>query len=306
MSRRAKAPRLNPDMTVLDAARVAIGANMDRVLKLLPLATHHADADLEYVHQLRVAIRRTAVGLKTFASCIPKQRRSALRSALARLRDAAGRARDWDVFIVTLAGWREAASTVHLPVADYLFGFALGSRAECDHDLARLHTDLGKGGLAKLWKRAKDSMRIKPEVSGMTLPEFAQQEVARRLTPFEAGLASSLTPGSLHPFRIHAKRLRYTLEALGDLFDKDSVEDLLTYVEALQEILGRLHDNQVANLRIEFAAALVSQFDQTTPSRIEPGTEEFRRHLAKQNERLMIEFERCRLRSFNRNLSLRR
>lgn len=304
MGRRTKAPRLNPEMTVLDAARVAIGTNMDRVLKFLPLATHHTDDDLEDVHQIRVAIRRTAVCLAIFSPCMPKRRRSALKSALGRLRDGAGRARDWDVFLETLTAWRETAPIDHLPAADCLLGFALGSRAACDHELARLQADLGTDRVEKLWKSAKESMRIKGDIADMTLREFAQQVVARRLTPFEAGLAGTLTQESLHRFRIHTKRLRYTLEALGDLFDKGSLEDLLSYVEALQEILGRLHDNQVANQRIDTATSLTSRFDRTTPTPIDPGIEGFRRHLSEKNGLLMIEFEHCRMRSFDRNLSL--
>lgn len=305
MSRGKKGGNLSPRMTLEDAAREAIGANMKRVLKFLPLATHQASDDLEYVHQLRVATRRTAIALRVFAPCIPKKQRSALKSALDRLRDAAGRARDWDVFHQTLSAWRDSTPSDHLPGADFLFGFSLGSRAACQHDLARLEDALGAEALEIVWKNAKVSMRVSKASASMSLPEFAQHEIARRLGPFEADVAGTLTPEGLHPFRIHVKRLRYTLEVFRDLFEKDSLKSLLSFLEDIQGLLGRLHDLQVGEQRIEEAAALVLRADEATQTRLAPGFEGVRQHLAENAKRLLVELDQCRSRGFIHHLTLK-
>src|SRR5690242_19716355 len=96
-------PGLTPETPVVDAARRTLAARLAVVRHYLPLAAEHADKDIENVHQLRVATRRTAAALRMFAMCLPQKRAKTARKQLRRLRRAAGDARDWDVFLEMLA-----------------------------------------------------------------------------------------------------------------------------------------------------------------------------------------------------------
>jgi len=56
-----------------------------------------------------------------------------------------------------------------------------------------------------------------------------------------------LTPHQRHEVRIAVKKLRYTIEFLGELFDADKVAQFLQYLKPLQDDLGHTNDVKVAN-----------------------------------------------------------
>jgi len=60
------------------------------------------DANVESVHDMRVAVRRLRVALSNFAVCVSKEDRKRLRSRLENLADALGGVRDMDVMIAAL------------------------------------------------------------------------------------------------------------------------------------------------------------------------------------------------------------
>ena len=55
----------------------------------------------------------------------------------------------------------------------------------------------------------------------------------------------------LHLVRIAGKRLRYAMEIFGDCFTADFKGRLYPLVEELQELLGILHDSDVASRQLE-------------------------------------------------------
>ncbi len=67
---------LTPTMHLHEAARVVLLARYKAVRHYLPLAIDAAAKDVEHVHQLRVACRRAAAGLRLFESCLPDKRAS--------------------------------------------------------------------------------------------------------------------------------------------------------------------------------------------------------------------------------------
>src|SRR5215471_19011986 len=58
-----------------------------------------AAADPEYLHQMRVALRRMRTAFEAFEGAVPEEVASQLIGELRWLARALGRARDWDVFI---------------------------------------------------------------------------------------------------------------------------------------------------------------------------------------------------------------
>jgi CHAD domain-containing protein len=56
-----------------------------------------------------------------------------------------------------------------------------------------------------------------------------------------------LTPRQRHEVRIAVKKLRYTIEFFGELFDGNKVAQFLQYLKPLQDDLGHTNDVRVAN-----------------------------------------------------------
>jgi CHAD domain-containing protein len=56
-----------------------------------------------------------------------------------------------------------------------------------------------------------------------------------------------LTASQRHKLRISAKKLRYTMELLGSLFDQDDLQEFMTRLKRLQDDLGYANDVRVAH-----------------------------------------------------------
>jgi triphosphatase len=69
--------------------------------------------DAEAIHRLRVSIRRLLQALKTFAQYLPKEARDGVEEELRTVIKAAGRARDCDVLLETLADSDVALDAFH-------------------------------------------------------------------------------------------------------------------------------------------------------------------------------------------------
>src|SRR5262245_59919815 len=103
-TRRADPGPVKPDYRVVDRAMTPVEA----FRAVCAACVQHiegnrhgalAGADPEYLHQIRVALRRMRTALEVFADAVPKEAASPLRDELRWLARALGRARDWDVFI---------------------------------------------------------------------------------------------------------------------------------------------------------------------------------------------------------------
>src|SRR5262245_11616364 len=121
---------LRPEMTVCEAARLALAARFEVVQQYLPLAAAAAAQDVEFVHHVRVGTRRAGAALSQFALCLPEKRLLSAKKLLRRIRRAAGEARDWDVFQETLLTAPVLRDSAAAPALSFLLGHAAARRME--------------------------------------------------------------------------------------------------------------------------------------------------------------------------------
>lgn len=100
MAKAATIPGFAPDTRFGDAAAVAVETRAREVFA-------HADgvldtADIERVHDMRVATRRLRAAMEVFAVCFPSKEHAKLLKEVKRLADALGQRRDPDVAIEEL------------------------------------------------------------------------------------------------------------------------------------------------------------------------------------------------------------
>lgn len=205
------------------------------------------EADPEYLHQARVAVRRmrSAAGLFKQACPLPAEEMA----RITELSRALGEARDWDVFVLeTLPHLSTAlpaqqksllmrrAQAARRSVRSAVL--ALVRRPQTGADLLALHRRLDglAGGRGK---------------SGLV--GFSAKKLAKLHAAVLAGAQdfAAQSPEQRHKLRIRVKRLRYALDYLGGLFGGH--RKFLACFEALQDELGALND---ANTAMRFLAAL--------------------------------------------------
>lgn len=212
-------------------------------------AVRQNDPDPEYIHQIRVAVRR----LRTLVTLARRVDDSSLlkhlRRELAWLGDALSAARDWDVLIdetipqalyqrPTPSGHRRLLSDAHARSAE---ARVLASAAVNSPRYAELMIDLLAWGLrldADISKRAvRTTARNLLQRPYRQTQKLAQPE---RLTNDEGR----------HALRLACKKLRYTCEALAPAFDRARTAPFIAALAQLQTTLGALNDSAVAEQRL--------------------------------------------------------
>lgn len=210
-----------------------------------------ASDDIEFVHQLRVALRRLRSALRLFrealAPGIVAEFADDLRWAAAIL----GRCRDWDVFVTQTLPPLVAAQ------GDARAGRALVSRARGRQREARAAAReavrSARYGLAMIRLGRWISAPAEPAQGGESPKDFASRSLRRGARKVAAGAAafSGLDGAGRHRLRIVVKRHRYAAEFLGSLFRALQVKRHVRSLARVQDALGLANDcaNALAHVR---------------------------------------------------------
>ncbi|GAB4177652.1 MAG: CYTH and CHAD domain-containing protein [Rhodocyclaceae bacterium] len=204
--------------------------------------------DPEYVHQMRLALRRMRSALRIFSGLLPAGDLPGLVSRLHSLADTLGEARDWDILAADVL----APVVAGFPADPRLAALARAvgeRRAKAGAAVAQALADPTYGRLL-IAVGALANPRQPSDAHPEPLREFAQRAIARlaRRTRLRAGRASANDPVSLHRLRIAVKRWRYALEFFAGLLPRHAVR--LGRLIRLQSRLGALHDLATAGARL--------------------------------------------------------
>lgn len=228
--RRWRMPALAPDSPAGEAfAAIAAAALVQSGTNGAAMASSR---DPEYLHQLRVALRRLRSALRAFAPMLERGR--PLKRGLRRLSPVLGRARDWDVFV-------QNAPRYGVPPR-------LLRAARARRNAARLAAVqiVESAHFRGLLFRSLRWLERKPwGGTDMTLAALAPDRLEKlhaRVVP-RPELASA---ESRHRLRVRIKRLRYAGEFFAPAFPAAAAEAYLAPLRALQELLGELNDIAVA------------------------------------------------------------
>lgn len=208
--------------------------------------------DIEYLHQLRVALRRlrAVAGLGRSLGL----ERPAWATPLARLMGELNAARDWDVFrhetLPDLA--RHLADT---PLAPVLLTRIEAAAAQARKTARQALTGDDFTGLVLAVGRTL----LAPPVGAEAAARVGDQSAAlwasgvldrrwKQLRRMGRHFAAH-TPAQRHALRIAAKKLRYAADALAGLFGEDA-RPFVKRLARLQNDLGRFNDVVVAHQRL--------------------------------------------------------
>jgi len=265
---------LRADMPLADAARRVLKTRLTAARKNVLLALRESEKDPEHVHQLRVSTRRAAAALRIFESCLGQDFFWRTHKTLRRLRRAAGKARDWDVFQLDLQAHLAKAPPARQQGLQFLLGHAAVERHAAQAKLLKQGKRQVKA-LATLV--AELPAAVKRERKGR-LADLAQPLITHLVAKLNDAAKQDLSPyEKLHKVRIAGKRLRYALEVFADCFGSALEDAHYPAVERLQEILGQANDSRSAVRRLEeMRADLRKQPEVWRPCR--PGIEALLRY----------------------------
>jgi inorganic triphosphatase YgiF len=232
------------------------------------LQRNHAGAiasdDPEYIHQMRVAVRRLRAALRLFGPLLPEGFATRLLPALRELMAMLGAARDYDVLLAEIAA-PVLQALPDEPRLAALVGVITERRFAIRRNALRLlgaprygevvlRTLATLHGLNVKVGAAETALPGSPATLGTTpgdavpespnLLDFACDRLRRlrKKTLVLAAQANVDAPETLHALRIGIKRLRYALEFFTPLARPKHMQRLLAHLTELQDALGQIND----------------------------------------------------------------
>jgi triphosphatase len=247
-----------------------------------------ADDGAEYLHQMRVALRRLRVVLRITEKIRADQQLAGLYREVSELCVELGRIREWDVFI---------AGTLQ-PMCTRIGGHAGLSALlmDCERRRAAAYASLRDAAQARelqrlllrfaiwmngdYWRQGARGQAAagkpeggKPDAEKPGARDFASRRLRKLAKRFARSgqQLESADAARLHALRIVAKKLRYSAEFFSRLFDQHRTAAYVTALGEVQDVLGQINDDAVAHRLL--ASMSSSLAENAVPSAQLDGTE---------------------------------
>lgn len=253
---KARPPRLTSGMGMDAALKAVVQSCLDHL---------HGNetgmlegSGIEYLHQMRVALRRLRSAFGLF--CGKQARTGLIAPAAGELKWLAGQlgpARDWDVFTEETLAAVDAALPDHAGISEL--------RDRCER-MRQHHGEIARQAVASrrytetmlslgawLCGAPLEAQQENPQApddarADMGVGPFARKLLTRRHRQLRkhGRTLQGLGAPALHAVRILAKKQRYAVEFLSGLYPAGAAGAYLDSLSALQDILGILNDATVA------------------------------------------------------------
>jgi len=261
--------KIDVQLTADMPAAVAVATVLLRLLDTAQanVAGTIRDIDTEFLHDLRIAIRRTRSVLKLAGSALPAGLAVRYRPEFKWVGDLTTPTRDLDVYLL---GYPEMASKLVgatepelRPFRDYLDR----QRGASQRQLARGLRSARFNQLASRWRQ--DLAQVAASAGRRPATgTFAASRIARahqRVLRGGGAIDATSPPQALHDLRKLCKELRYLLEVFASLHDPAEQWRAVNELKALQDCLGEFQDTEVQRAELRaFASQMMA--DRSAPA----------------------------------------
>ncbi|MCG3208916.1 MAG: hypothetical protein FOGNACKC_02529 [Anaerolineae bacterium] len=206
------------------------------------------DIDTEFLHDFRVAIRRTRAVLSQLKGVLPADASDRFRREFGDIARTTNDLRDLDVYLLDAAHYRAMLPEMLREDITPLFDYLREKRAAA---LARVVDLLNSETYAQTlhdWQVFLDqpgNEAAEAPHAGQPVIDLARRRLKkryRRVTRFGRKILKNTQDEQLHALRIECKKLRYLLEFFASLFPADTIGALVKQLKKLQDNLGDFND----------------------------------------------------------------
>jgi CHAD domain-containing protein len=254
---------VDAEITASMPASVAVARLLLRLLDTLEQNVDGVlrDIDTEFLHDLRVAVRRTRSAIKLLGGVLPADLAEHYTTEFKWLGDVTTPTRDLDVFLLgfgPMTAQLVAASPADL---EPLRAFLIRRRAREFRRLAAALRGPRFRAITDDWRKALLEIRDVGSAGKRRRPPTAAElalsttgRAFRRIAAHGAAITAGSPPESLHDLRKRAKELRYLLEFFAPLHDPIAYRKVVGDLKSLQDCLGDFQDSQVQREEIHALA----------------------------------------------------
>ncbi len=239
---------LDPAMPAAEAAK-AIHRSLAETLRRNEAGTR-LDLDSEFLHDFRVAVRRTRSALSQIKGVYPAADVARFKAELKWLGGLTGPTRDLDVYLLKMDDYRsELPRAVRRdlgPLEEFL-------RRRQRREQRRLVRGLDSERYAALLAAWEDFLDQPADLeaapnAGRPIAEVASEriwKVYRRAIKEGRAIGDATPAEALHQLRIECKKLRYLMEFFSSLYEGKKIGRLIRALKKLQDNLGDFNDYEV-------------------------------------------------------------
>jgi CHAD domain-containing protein len=252
---------VDTEITAQMPAPVAVATVLLRLLDTLELNVDGVlrDIDTEFLHDLRVSVRRTRSAIKLLGDVLPGLA-GQYAAEFKWLGDLTTPTRDLDVHLLGFGPMAEHLMAASPADLQPFRAFLVRRRAREFRRLAAALRSPRFRAITDHWRKALVEVRDAGgprKHRGVTAADLAvsrTERVVRRVTTRGAAISADSPPESLHDLRKRCKELRYLLEFFAPLHDPVAYRKVIGDLKQLQDCLGEFQDSQVQREEIHALA----------------------------------------------------
>ena len=221
--------------------------------------------DPEYLHQLRVAVRRSRTVQRQFQGVFPALELAGFRAEFRWLQRATGTARDLDVHLEDFGSLRKLLAAEQRDELAPLRTVLEQDRAQAGTQLSAVLRSRRLSELFEDWERLLESLvelglddRPDARRSIGSLTGERVTKVYKRMVKMGRAIDGDSPAADYHEVRKKGKELRYLLELFAArLFPGEAVDPLIASLKEMQDVLGRHQDREVQQETVRERVAAV-------------------------------------------------
>ncbi|MBI2569305.1 MAG: CHAD domain-containing protein [Candidatus Schekmanbacteria bacterium] len=215
-----------------------------------------ADTDPEFLHDFRVAVRRSRSIFSQIKGVLPSAIAAKFSEELRWLGEVTGPTRDLDVYLITMEDYIQRLPAQVRSYLAPLIAFLREKQQAAHQNLATALKSERYARFVQQWRAYLNTpvpQHVETPFGATAVAEIARNRIWRTFRrAVKEGIAiSAQSPAcQLHELRITCKKLRYLLEFFQSLFPKDDMKALVTTLKALQDNLGSFQDLEVQRAKL--------------------------------------------------------
>jgi CHAD domain-containing protein len=209
------------------------------------------NTDSEFLHDFRVAVRRTRSGLSQIKSVLPDNITAHYANFFSWLGQITGSTRDLDVYLLNFEDYKSSLPVSIREDLNPLHEFLLAKQQKAQKELARKLRSARYLSTISEWEQfLKEQAPLNPVEANakLTIKQLADRRIwksYKRVLQEGAAITGHSPSEALHELRKSSKKLRYLMEFFQNLYPENQIKSLIKSLKGLQEILGEFQDCQV-------------------------------------------------------------
>ena len=249
---------LSPDMSAGQAARKIWSSLIDFVHQ--NEAGIRADLDTEFLHDFRVALRRTRAGISQIRDVLTPSAKELFNTRLAELQKVTNRLRDLDVYLINKEHYKSMLPDEMQDELESLFLFFESERKKEFSRVKRFLLTKKYKETLREWEQVLENGLINGPSADMPVTDLACQQITRRyrrILKRGTAIVDDTPDSELHALRIDCKKLRYLLEFFISLFPQEKTLRFIKQLKKLQDNLGEFNDLSMQKAELRRALELI-------------------------------------------------